>query len=495
MTEYNATLSPANAATLAAELQRSISGRVLMPGDPLYGEQTQIDNGRVQLQPFFVVLVDSPADVVTTLRFAQHHDLRLTCKTGGHSATGYCLNSGGIVIDFSLMKRMTLEGDTLRVQAGARWIDIYRFLQANGQGLIPIGGGCAPVGVTGFMLGGGYSFASRSYGLSIDNLISLTVVRADGEVRTVSAGSTSQDDIDLFWACRGGGGGNFGIVVQLHLQLQRPRTPTMLMTQIRYQTTHAHDVLGFYNDWVETLPDEMACYGLWGPFTDPTDASKTIPAFGFTCVFNGSAAEGVDLLQPLLKQDPMFVQMNKLTLPQFEEMVGRNTLVDGRYAYIRSGEVPPRGMTKDFVETVDTFMSMTLNPGTFLVWTHAGGKIDDVAKDATAFAHRGARFMPEIKSIWPRGAVDQTRPNVEWAHKFFEALRPHFSGAYVNYIDPLQGDWANMYYGSNYARLLEIKRSLDPDNFFNFQQSIGSTFEPSTSEPLDLAPLNRTFLE
>lgn len=495
MSQYIEQLPRTTMETLAGELQRSLSGRVLVPGDPLYGEQTQIDNGRVQLQPRLVVLVDSVTDVVNTVRFAQQHSIRVTAKAGGHSATGYCLNSGGIVMDFSLMKRMTLDGDTLRVQAGARWIDIYRYLQANGNGLIPIGGGCAPVGISGFVLGGGYSFASRSYGLAIDNLISLTVVTADGRVRTLSADSRNKDDIDLFWACRGGGGGNFGIVVQLHLQLQRPRTPTMLMTQIRYPTSHAQDVLGFYNEWVETLPNEMACYGLWGPFTDPTNTSRQIPAFGFTCVFNGSAAEGVDLLQPLMKRDPMFVQMNSLTLPQFEEMVGRNTLVDGRYAYIRSGEVPPLGMTKDFIETVDTFMSMALNPQTFLVWTHAGGKIDDVAPGATAFPHRGARFMPEIKSIWPRGAVDQTRPNVEWAFRFFEALRPHFSGAYVNYIDPLQPDWKEMYYGANYARLLKIKQRMDPKNFFSFQQSIGSDFEPSTSEPLDLAPLNRTFVE
>lgn len=495
MTYVTQSYTAAELRTLAGDLQRQISGRVLLPGDPLYGEQTQIDNGRVQLHPALVVLPDSVNDVIVTMRFARLHQLRFTAKAGGHSAAGYCLNSGGIVIDFTLMKSMSLDGDTLHVQAGARWIDIYRFLQATGKGLIPIGGGCAPVGVSGFTLGGGYSFASRSYGLAIDNLIALTIVTADGEVRTVSGESTSREDVDLWWACRGGGGGNFGVVVQLHLQLRMPRTPTMLMTQIRYETSPAQDVLGFYNEWVETLPNEMACYGIWGPFTDPTDASKTIPAFGFTCVYNGDAAEGVDLLNPLLRRDPMFVQMNTMTLPQFEEMVGRNTLVDGRYCYIRSGEVPPLGMTSDFIETVDAFMSMALNPETFMVWTHAGGEIEKVASDATAFVHRGSRFMPEIKSIWPRGAVEQTRPNVEWAFKFFEALRPHFTGAYVNYIDPLQPDWKQMYYGGNYARLLEIKRNVDPDSFFNFQQGIASDFEPNVSQPLDLAPLNRTFVE
>lgn len=467
---------------------------MLPPGDPRYVEQTQIDNGRVQLLPAMIVLVDSVADVVRTLKFARHHGLRLTAKAGGHSATGYCLNTGGIVLDFSLMKAIRLEGDTLRVQAGTRWIDIYDYLGEKGNGLIPIGGGCAPVGVSGFVLGGGYSFVSRSYGLSIDNLIALTIVDPQGNVRTLSHDSTDPADIALFWACRGGGGGNFGIVTELHLQLRKPRTATMMVSQLRYRTEQAQDVIGFYNEWVETLPNELACYGIWGPYTDPA-TGKAIPAFGFTCVFNGDAAHGMDLLAPLFKQAPFVAQINNMTLPQFETMVGRNTLVDGRYAYIRSGEVPPEGLTPDFVSTLDEFMSASPSQQTFLVWTHAGGAIDEVAGDATAFAHRGARFMPELKAVWPRGDVGLTRANVEWGYAFFEQLRPHFSGAYVNYIDPLQSDWKRMYYGDNYPRLLEIKRQVDPDDYFAFQQGIASAFEPNTSQPLDLAPLNRTFVE
>ncbi|HEY0312304.1 MAG TPA: FAD-binding oxidoreductase [Allosphingosinicella sp.] len=481
-------------ARIAADLQRALSGYVLPPGDPRYVEQTQIDNGRIQLLPALIVMVDSVADVVKTMKFARQHRLKITAKAGGHSATGYCLNSGGLVIDFSLMKAIRLEGDTLRVQAGTRWIDIYNYLGDKGNGLIPVGGGCAPVGVSGFVLGGGYSFASRSYGLSIDNLIALTIVDADGNVRVISEDSSDRTDIDLFWACRGGGGGNFGIVVDLHLQLRKPRSETMLVSQIRYRSDHAQDVIGFYNDWVETLPNELACYGIWGPYTDPA-SSKIISAFGFTCVYNGDAAEGMDLLNPLFKRDPFFAQINNMTLPQFETMVGRNTLVGGRYAYIRSGEVPPRGLTMDFIATLDRFMSSAPSLDTFMVWTHAGGAIDEVTKDATAFAHRGARFMPEVKAVWPRNDVGQTRANVEWAHDFFEQLRPHFSGAYVNYIDALQSDWKRMYYGDNYARLRSIKEQVDPDGIFTFQQGIASDFEPDMTKPLDLAPLNRTFVE
>ena len=139
------------------------------------------------------------------------------------------------------------------------------------------------------------------------------------------------------------------------------------------------------------------------------------------------------------------------------------------------------------------------SPYTFAVWTLGGGKISDVKSDETAFFHRSAKFIPEVKSIWDADNPADARANVEWAYDFFEDLNKASGaiGAYVNYIDPLQTDWARMYYGSNYKRLLKIKKHIDPKNLFSFLQSIGSTFEPGGRGPcgkdlLDLNPLNRT---
>src|SRR5471030_2052718 len=137
--------------------------------------------------------------------------LRLTVKGGGHSATGYSLNAGGMVIDMSLLKAISLdlEHKVLTVQMGLRWSEVYTYLQDTGTGLIPIGGGCSSVGLAGFIQGGGYSFVSRSYGMSADNVRSATLVLADGSVRTVGIDSSGEDG-ELFWALRGGGGGNWG---------------------------------------------------------------------------------------------------------------------------------------------------------------------------------------------------------------------------------------------------------------------------------------------
>jgi hypothetical protein len=477
------------------QLKQELSGYVLQPGTPEYNAAVQIDNGRVQQQPTIIVQASGEKDVVTALRFAQKEGLRLTVLGGGHSATGYCLNTGGVVLDMSLMKGMLLDAKqrTLRVQMGALWSDVYAYMMKSGTGLIPVGGGCLTVGVPGFVQGGGFSFASRSYGISADNLLSLKIVTADGKLRHISEASKSKDERDLFWALRGGGGGNFGVVTEMELQVHKPNTDKMFLAQIRYPVEQAQDVIGFYNTWVETLPNAMAVYGIWGPSAVPGNPSKIDTTFGFTVIFNGEFAEGLKLTEPILKRKPVYANLNNMTLPEYEEMVGLTTSVKGRNAYIRAGVMPPLSMTSKAIKVLEEYMRNRPSQSSFMVWTHLGGKVADVAPAATAFPHRNARFVPELKAIWD--TPQQARANIEWGFKFYQDLEPFFSGSYVNYIDPLLSNWQHKYYEKNYKRLVEVKRHWDPKNFFQFQQSIGSKFQPNTSQPLDLSPLNRTFVD
>jgi FAD/FMN-containing dehydrogenase len=474
------------------DLKASISGYVAQPTDPAYATAVTIDNGRIQLRPAFVVFADSVADIATTLRYARRIGLNLTVRGGGHSAAGYCLNDGGIVLDLDLLDEVELDqaARTLRVQMGATWQEIYAQIVGTTD-LIPVGGGCLPVGIPGFVLGGGFSFASRSYGMSIDNLLELTIVTPDGEARTITANSDDEDERDLFWACRGGGGGNFGVAVEMKLRMHQPNTPRMLVSRPRWPAERAGEVLAFYNDWIETVPPELAVYGYWGAEADALVPTRTLNVLGFTIVYNGDFGEGVRLIEPLIRLDPSHVDLENLTLPEIEETIGSSTVVGDRSAYMWSGVLSPGAFTPDVADAFADHMANAPSASSFVVWTHLGGKVEEVAPDATAFPHRSARFVPELKAIWedPHDA----RRNVEWAHGFFEALRPHFVGAYVNYIDPLLADWPRMYYGDNYPRLLEIKERWDPDGLFCAQQSIGSGFEPSLTEPLDLSPLNRTF--
>jgi FAD/FMN-containing dehydrogenase len=475
-------------------LRASISGAVLEADTPGYAGALDIDNGRVDLKPACVVQPRSPNDISLALQHARDHDLPLTVKGGGHGAAGYCLNSGGVVLDMSLLSDMELdrEAQTLRVQLGTRWADVYHVLLRSDTGLIPVGGGCLTVGPGGFLLGGGYSFTSRSYGMGCDNLRSLDLVTPDGALHHLHDGATDPLDQDLWWACRGGGGGNFGVAVAVELRVHQPNQPTMLVGEIAYPAAAAPDVIGTYNQWTPTLPDAMAAYGFLGNLDDPAQPGRKISAFRITAVYNGTHADGIDLLISMLRLPSIKVDLYDMALPLWEDKIGKSTLVGDRQAYIRSGFLPVGAITAEVIDIYQRFMADAPSPDSFVVWTHGGGKISTVAPEATAFVHREPGFIYELKSIWTDPAV--ARRNIEWAYHFGEALAPHFRGAYANYIDPLLADWPTQYYGRNYARLEQIKRAVDPQGIFGFQQGIGSPFRPETAEPLDLSPLNRTQL-
>jgi FAD/FMN-containing dehydrogenase len=474
------------------KLRTELAGPLLESGDPGYDRSLVIDNGRIDLRPGVVAMCVNTQDVITAYEFAIEHDMPFTVRGGGHSAAGYCLNQGGMVIDLTSMtaKRLDADRQVCWAQTGNRWHDLYIFLQSTGTGFIPIGGGCPTVGIPGFMLGGGLSFVSRSYGLSIDNLVSIDLVTPDGKLRRISADSKSKEEQDLWWACRGGGGGNFGIAVAFELRVHKPPTPTMLVGQIRYPAEAAQEVLGFYNEWIETVPDELAVYGFMGPVSLPAHPNIKVHTVGLTPIFNGESRRGMDLIAPILKFPTIFINLYNMSLPDFEIYNGLLTIVGGKQAYIRSGYMAPKAFTSPAIETLTSAMGSAPSPNSLLVWTHTGGKVSTVAKDATAYWHRDARFLWEVKAIYSED--DELQANVEWAYKLGEDMRPHDIGAYCNYIDPLLTNWKQEFYGGNYDELVRIKKEWDPKNHFHFQQAIGSPFEPT---PGSLAPLFQTFID
>lgn len=477
------------------ELARQLSGYVVGPGSPDYDRAVAIDNGRTRTPPAYVVFARSAPDVARTIDFARYLELPMTVRGGGHSAAGYCLNRGGVVLDLSLMKAMALDRDTdrLRVQMGALWSDVYSFVATEAVPLIPVGGGCLTVGLPGFLQGGGYSFVSRSYGLGSDNVTEIKLVDAAGHLRTLTADAPAEADRDLFWACRGGGGGNFGVAVEMVLQLHRPAAATVMGGQLSYPLERAQEVVAAYNGWSKDLPEAMAAYGYVGHDPDPAEPTRKIPTFRITPVFNGEYAEGVGLVQPMLRLKPFNATFYSMPLPTWEATIGRSTLVGDRQAYIRSGMIGESGWHSEMIAALQHAMETAPSPDSFVVWTHGRGKVDRPDGDNHGpYPHRDKRYIFELKCIWDDPAA--MRANVEWAYDFGEALSTDFHGAYVNYIDPLQKGWAEAYYGDNLTRLRAIKSAADPTGFFHFQQSVDSKFEPDLSRPLDLSPLNRTIV-
>jgi hypothetical protein len=477
------------------KLRGDLAGRLLQAGDPGYDQSLVIDNGRIDLRPGVVVLCANKHDVVTAYRFAVEHEMPFTVRGGGHSGAGYCLNQGGMVIDLSQMKgkRLDTERQVVWAETGNLWRDLYLYLQASNTGLIPIGGGCPTVGIPGFMLGGGISFVSRSYGLSVDNLLSIEMVTPDGKLRTIHTDADSQEERDLWWACTGGGGGNYGIAVAFELRVHRPPFARMLVGQIRYPIEYAHEILGFYNEWIETVPDQLAVYGFMGKVPYPAHPDTLVSTMGLTPIFNGDTREGMSLIAPILKFPNVFINLYDMTLPDFEIYNGLLTVVGGSQAYLRSGFMAARSMTPACVDVLTKYMTNPPSPSSLLVWSHMGGKITENPADKNSFAFRDARFLYEVKAIWK--ASDQIQQNVDWAYQLGEEMKPHCTGAYVNYIDPLLVDWPAEFYRDNYDRLVSVKEQVDPKNRFHFQQSVGSPFRPKPGSPPDLSPLFRTFID
>lgn len=482
--------------TLINELKSSIGGTVALANESAYQQAITLDNGRAQRDPAAVIFPINAQDIAIVLALAKQHHVTVTVRGGGHSANGYCLNNGGLVLDMSnlVAKQIDTAESTLRMQTGVSWLDVYEFLGASNTGLIPVGGACSTVGVGGFILGGGISWVSRSLGMAIDSLLEFTIVTADGEIKTIARDAIkSKEDEDLFWACQGGGGGNFGIVVEMKIQLHKTNTPTIFGGSLSYPIEQIHEVLAFYNDWILTVPDTLAVYGYLG--MTPPEAGQQVQALCLTAVYNGSYEEGFELIAPLLALKPIYSNIYNASLIDYEIANGRFTLVENRSAYIRSAVFSPGALTSAVADIFKRNMLSAPSTESFATWMHTGGKIKDKRPDETAYPHREAEFVFQLKTIWSEPT--QAFSNIAWGYQFVEELLAHAEGGYVNYIDPLLHDWKAQYYGPNIERLQQVKQQVDPQNRFHFQQSVNSDFNPakldfSRPETIDLSPLNRT---
>ena len=497
----------ASSTSLGRDLQKSIRGRVNDAFDVEYREAIQIDNGRISHEPAMVVVPECVVDVQRVVDFCRKKKLRLTTKAGGHSAAGYCLNTGGVVMDLRRLNAIAYDSKTgvLTAGLGCRWRQVYDFLETRRTGRIPVGGGCPGVGMAGFLLGGGFSFLSRSYGLGSDHVQSLSLVTADSKLHALAPNASTKTQSDLFWATCGSGGGNFGIGVEVAIQTQMPRDETMLMGEICFPLYRIDELLAFYNSWSATLPDELAVYGRIAMSPDARSGGERIWSLIFTPVYNGDFSKGVALLGKLLALNPVRAELHKMTITEWEHYIGTRTSVAGRGAYMRSLIVPGGGLNEKASYVIKKHFAFCPSPESFMVWTHLGGAVRNRQPSETAFPHRGAAFVPELKAIWDVSRPEDMRTNVEWAYDFYEELAEvsGATGAYLNYIDPLLADWKHKYYGVNLPRLVALKKRFDSSNFFAFQQSIGSGYEPivdrpldgskNSRKPLDLSPLRETF--
>jgi FAD/FMN-containing dehydrogenase len=448
-------------------VERGLTGIVVRPGDPDYDRARMDYNERFDLHPLAIVYCLGTDDVVNAVAWARRNGVPLRARSGGHSYEAYSLVEDGIVVDLSRMMEVSVDPHhkIAVVEAGTPLLPLYEALWRHGM-TIP-GGSCASVGIAGLTLGGGFGLLARHCGLTCDSLTEIEIVTAEGEVLTAS----QQEHFDLFWACRGGGGGNFGIVTRLTFAL------------------HPIDDVAVYNlawDW-EAIERVTDVWQMWAPGVDErltcilklqAQSSGAITSMG---QFVGPAGELRTILAPLMELGPRSVSIE--TIPYIEAVYRfagispehRDWLLHGHdehkkfkntsaYAY---APIETAG-----IDALAEWLAAAPNSAALVQLDNYGGAVSRVADDATAFCHRrGVLFNMQYQTYWTKD--EEAGENIAWVTGFRRAMRRFVSdGAYVNYADDDLLSWPNAYYGTNVDRLMAIKSEYDPTNFFSFPQSI-----------------------
>jgi len=440
-------------------LGRSLDGELVTRASPRYRSAKQLFDVRFDaIRPLAIAFCESVEDVQRCVRWCARHDVRPAARSGGHSFGGYSTARGGLVIDVSRLDRIVPFAAGAQIGAGATIGDVYPRLWELGA-TIPAGS-CPGVGIAGLTLGGGIGFSSRKLGLTCDALQELTLVTADGRRRTCS----EDRNADLFWACRGGGGGNFGIVTDFVFMTYPVSNVTTFTASWAWEQAAA--ALDAWQRFAPDAPDEL--FSVCRLQTAPDS-----PRIGASGQFFGSESDLRSLLAPLLAAaEPAQLSVVERTFLQATSYFGGEI---GRAAFAAKSDFVRDVLSPAGVGVLVDAISARQAAGgaAALMLDASGGAVNRVAPEATAYVHRGERFSMQELATWAPGSSPSA--SLAWLRSLHAALRPHVSGfAYQNYIDPELRTWRHAYYGANYPRLLRVKRRYDPDNLFRFAQSIGS---------------------
>jgi FAD/FMN-containing dehydrogenase len=454
-----------------AALARRLNGRLLRPGDQGYVAAGLPYNRRYAAErPGGVALCADVADVQTALGWARHYGLPFAARSGGHSYGGYSA-SRGLIISLARMNSVQIDRDSLTVTLGPGALNRDLYAGLAGTGVAAPSGRCPTVAISGLLLGGGFGFSSRHLGLTCDQLLETEVVTASGAVLRVGP----QSHPDLFWACQGGGGGNFGINTRFVLRA----TPVggVSVYRLEWDWQHAATVLGAMLDLMPTAPHSMSCrVGLdvtgGGPVAGGTPR-RGVSALG---LYFGPSVELTELLQPVLKAArPSGQLIEERTYVQAAALLAREVPKGSFTSKSRYLDRPlPAAGIDTAISWVERWPGSSNASGagaTLFAW---GGAISRRSPAATAFVHRGAAFLMDNEATWlNRDSPRVISANLDWAAGLYAALAQYGNGqAYQNFIDPALRDWEAAYYGQNLHRLTEVKRRYDPDRVFRFAQAV-----------------------
>jgi FAD/FMN-containing dehydrogenase len=451
-------------------------GQLVTPQEESYDEVRQIWNGMFDKKPALIARCTSAVDVSAAVTFARDHGMVLAVRGGGHNGSGSGSCDGGMLIDLSLMRSVSVDPAARRawVGGGATWGDFDRATQAHG--LATTGGVVSATGVGGLTLSGGLGWLRGKCGLSIDNLMSAEIVTADGQVRTAS----ERENSDLFWAIRGGGG-NFGVVTTFEFKLH-PIGPTVMVLMPVYRAADAASVMKRWRDFMASAPDEIG--GALVEFStipeDPAYPRETWneKVMALAGVWAGPADEGERTLQPLRElATPILDFSGRMSYCEVQSLYDALFPKGAHRAYFKSlymdrledaaiGEIAQRATDRPSDRSLVS------------VW-YMGAATGRVPKEATAFGDRSFRWMLSVDAVW--GKPEDDAANLGWVRGFWSDMQLYSNGrGYLNFAGlPEDGDgMARGTYGPNYSRLAAIKAKYDPANLFRLNQNIKPGAQP-----------------
>lgn len=461
----SATTIPAPAEAVE-EMASELRGDVITPADAAYDDARTLYNAMIDKRPGLISRCQNVADVIAAVNFAREHDVDLAIHGGGHNGAGLAMVDDGLVIDLSPMNGVRVDpgARTVRVQGGATWGEVDH--ATHPFGLAVPSGIISTTGVAGLTLGGGHGYLSRKYGLTIDNLLEVDMVLADGSFVTVS----EDENEDLFWAIRGGGG-NFGVVTSFLFRAHP--VDTVYAGPIIWPIDQAEEILRWYRDFIVDAPEDL--YGWFGFHRVPTGSPLPQELHGahgaaITWCYTGPMDQAEEVFEPIRALGtPALDLAGPMPYPALQSMFDELYYPPGLQWYWKA----------DFVDeisdrAVDLHLEYGSNLPTELCTMHLypiNGAVHDVGRNDTAFSYRDVTWSRVIVG------VDSDPANADrisrWAKEYWQALHPlSAGGGYVNFMMEEGQDRIQATYRGNYPRLAAVKQKVDPDNVFHVNQNI-----------------------
>lgn len=448
------------------EIKALIKGSILVPDDPGYEEARQVWNAMIDRRPAMIVQCADDDDVPSAITFARQNKLEISIRGAGHNIAGNALCNGGLTIDFSKMKNARVDAEKRRayVEPGATLADLDEATQRYGLAT-PVGIN-STTGIAGLTLGGGFGWLTRKYGMTVDHLVSVDLVTAEG--RKIRASET--DNPDLFWALRGGGG-NFGVVTRFEFQLF-PVGPEIFAGLMVFPFSQAKQILNKYRQFVKSAPEDLNVWVVLRkapplPFLPENVHGKEVvvlPIF-----YTGAAAEAEKLIAPLRAFGEPYGEHLGLQPYVAWQKAFDPLLTAGARNYWKSHNFTE--IAGEAVDLIVEFAGKLPSPQCEIFIGLIAGAPNRIAPEAMAYGHRDAKFVLNVHARWDE--VEDDQKGIAWARGFFEASKPYASaGAYVNFMTAEESDRVIAAYGANYERLAQIKKRYDPDNIFHLNQNI-----------------------